>query len=147
VLFKCTQQSTKIDIWSAGVILLTILSKRFPFFNSADDIEAMIEIATIFGKSRMRQGAYLHGTVFATDIPTIGQGGFMLEKIILWSTCRNEGEGSEEKPLTDDEKLAVKFLERCLDLDPNKRISAEEALRHDFLREDEVSDDEMDLLC
>ena len=46
VLFKCTQQSTKIDIWSVGVILLTLLARRFPFFNSADDVDAMIEMAS-----------------------------------------------------------------------------------------------------
>jgi len=96
----------------------------------------MIEIATIFGVKRMRQCAYLHGTVFETTIPTIGQAGFSLEKIILWSTCRNDGgvEGAEV-PLTSEEKLAVRFLERCFELDPNKRISAEEALEHDFLKE------------
>lgn len=146
VLFKCTSQTTKIDIWSAGVILLTILSKRFPFFNSADDVEAMIEIATIFGLRRMKPCAFLHGTFFETSIPTIGQAGFSLEKIILWSTCRSEG-NTDENPLTDDEKMAVGFLSRCLELDPNKRISAEEALDHEFLREDVYTDeDEMHML-
>ena len=148
VLLKCTEQTTKIDIWSAGVMLLTILSRRFPFFNSADDVEAMIEIATIFGKARMKQCAYLHGAVFATDIPTIGQGGFTLEKIILWSTCRNDGgKDAEELPLTEEELLALRFLERCLDLDPKKRISAKEALEHEFLKDIEMSDEEeMDML-
>jgi cell division control protein 7 len=137
VLFKCTEQTTKLDVWSAGVILLTILSRRFPFFNSADDIEAMIEIATIFGVKKMKHCAYLHGTSFETTIPTIGQAGFSLEKIILWSTCRNDGgKGGAEEPLTDDEKLAVSFLECCFELDPNKRISAVEALEHPFLNED-----------
>ncbi|KAH8661546.1 kinase-like domain-containing protein [Tricladium varicosporioides] len=150
VLFKCTEQSTKIDIWSAGVMLLTILSRRFPFFNSADDVEAMIEIATIFGTRRMKSCAFMHGAVFESNIPTIGVAGFTLEKIILWSTCRNEG-GSEgkEKPLDDQEKLAVKFLERCFELDPNKRISAKEALEHEFLREtpfEDYDEDEMEML-
>jgi cell division control protein 7 len=142
VLFKCTEQTTKIDIWSAGVMLLTILSKRFPFFNSADDVEAMIEIATIFGTRRMKACAYLHGTYFETSIPTICDAGFSLEKIILWSTCRNGGgdEGAEI-PLTAEEKLAISFLDRCFELDPNKRISAAEALEHPFLKE--YSDDEM----
>jgi cell division control protein 7 len=135
VLFKCTEQTTAIDIWSAGVILLTILSKRFPFFNSADDVEAMIEIATIYGARRMKVAGLLHGCVFDTTIPTVGQQGFTLEKIILWSTCRGE-----DKPLTADEKLAVRFMERCMDLDPSRRITAEEALEHEFLRIDSSQD-------
>ena len=35
VLLKCTRQTCLIDNWSCGVILLTFLSKRFPFFHSA----------------------------------------------------------------------------------------------------------------
>lgn len=155
VLFKCTEQTTKIDIWSVGVILLTILSRRFPFFNSADDVEALIEIATIFGTKKMKAAGLLHGCVLETTIPTIGLHGFNLEKIILWSTCRTDGgRGGQGQPLDDEEKLAVEFLNRCMELDPSKRISAAEALEHDFLKlpeqglagyEEEV-DDEMDMV-
>lgn len=137
VLFKCTNQTTKLDIWSAGVILLTFLSRRFPFFNSADDVEAMIEIATIFGMQRMKSCAYLHGAVFETNIPTIGKSGFTLEKIIMWSKAVSS--------LSSEEKLAVALLERCFELDPNKRISAKEALEHDFLRVDD-EEDEMEII-
>lgn len=146
VLLKCTDQQSKLDIWSAGVILLTILSRRFPFFNSADDVEAMIEIATIFGVRRMKQCALLHGTVFETNIPTIGNAGFSLEKIIMWSTCRDGDEVKPPEPLTDEEKLAVRFLERCFELDPNKRISAEEALQHEFLREHWSDEEEISMI-
>ena len=150
VLFKCTEQTSRIDIWSAGVILLTILSKRFPFFNSADDIEAMIEIATIFGTKKMKAAAQQHGSMFETNIPTVGRDGFTFEKLILWSTCRD----AKKKPLTDGEKLALEFLGRCMELDPSRRITAREALEHDFLRAPEgqeghnndVSDDEIDML-
>jgi cell division control protein 7 len=148
VLFKCTEQTTAIDIWSVGVILLTILSKRFPFFNSADDVEAMIEIATIFGVRRMKAAGLMHGSVFETTIPTIGNQGFTMEKIILWSTCR-----TDDKPLDDGERMAVQFLERCMDLDPTRRITAAEALDHPFLKidqppEDDLGmDDHMDILA
>jgi cell division control protein 7 len=152
VLFKCTEQSTKIDIWSAGVVLLTILSKRFPFFNSVDDVEAMIEIATIFGRQRMQSAALLHGCMLETTIPTVGRSGFSFEGIILWSTSRNEAKDK----LTEEEELAVKFLSRCMELDPCRRISAEEALQHEFLcmgldesvegASDAGDDDEMDIL-
>jgi cell division control protein 7 len=136
VLFKCTSQSTKIDIWSAGVILLTILSKRFPFFNSSDDVDAIIEIATIFGKAKMRACAQLHGCTFETTIPTIGEKGFTLEKIILWATNRLQS-GSSSQNLEDQlppgEALAIQFLQRCFELNPANRISADEALKHEFL--------------
>ncbi|KAI1499277.1 kinase-like domain-containing protein [Biscogniauxia marginata] len=145
VLFKCTEQTTKIDIWSAGVILLTILCKRFPFFNSADDVEAMIEIATIFGSKRMKQAGQLHGCMFDTNIPSIGLQGFSFEKIMLWSTCRSDGKDAKTNSLTEEEKGAIEFLTRCMDLDPGRRISAEEALRHDFLQVDaEDGDAELD---
>jgi cell division control protein 7 len=126
------------------------MSRRFPFFNSADDVEAMIEIATIFGQKRMRAAGQLHGCMFETNIPTIGAAGFSLERIILWSTCRiDTGEG-----LSDDEKIALDFLNRCLELDPSRRISASEALDHEFLRMgldvhesmDLGEEDEMDIL-
>ncbi|MCJ1415101.1 hypothetical protein MMC32_001432 [Xylographa parallela] len=148
VLLKCTSQTTKIDIWSAGVILLTILSQRFPFFNSTDDIEAMIEIASIFGQRRMKACALLHGNVFECTIPTVGEKGYPLEKLIVWATCRVNEAGGETQ-LDAGEKAAIKFLERCLELDPKKRISAEGALQHEFLIErdpSEEEEDEMDMV-
>ncbi|KAH0390264.1 hypothetical protein KCU89_g15782, partial [Aureobasidium melanogenum] len=36
-------------------------------------------------------------------------------------------------PLTDEEKEAVQFMSLCLELDPSKRITADEALEHPFL--------------
>ncbi|KAL9114169.1 MAG: hypothetical protein Q9227_001941 [Pyrenula ochraceoflavens] len=128
VLFKCTAQTTKIDMWSAGVILLTLLARRFPFFNSADDVDAMIELSSIFGRRRMKTAAAMHGSIYETNIDTIGEKGFPFEKIILWSSCR------EREGLSPAEAQAVKFLGELMELDPNKRLSAKEALQHEFFR-------------
>ena len=51
---------TAIDIWSAGVILLSILTHKFPCFNSNDDTEALLEIAAIFGRNAMERCSLLH---------------------------------------------------------------------------------------
>jgi len=141
VLLKCTAQTTKIDIWSAGVILLTLLGRRFPFFNSADDIDAMIEIASIFGKKKMQGVAAMHGSVFETNIETIGEKGFTLEKIVLWASCREK----ESDQLHPGEIQAVDLLSGLLELDPNKRLSARQALEHEFFTspiEDEAEREE-----
>ena len=116
-----------------GVILLTVLAQRFPFFNSADDVEAMIEIATIFGQKKMKQCAALHGAVFECTLPTVGQGGFSLGHIVEWSTSVTRP--AEGVALAADVKKTVKFLELCLELDPRRRISARTALASDFLVE------------
>lgn len=141
VLLKCTAQTTKIDIWSAGVILLTLLGRRFPFFNSADDIDAMIEIASIFGKKKMQGVAAMHGSVFETNIETIGEKGFTLEKIVLWASCREKADDN----LHAGECQAVDLLTGLLELDPNRRLSAKQALDHEFFThpvEDEVEKEE-----
>lgn len=138
VLFKCTSQTTKIDIWSTGVILLTLLSRRFPFFNSTDDVDAMIEIASIFGRKRMKVCAAMHGSVFESNIETIGERGFTLERIVVWASCREKEQG----PLGRAEVQAVEFLEGLLELDPQKRWSAKEALHHDFFVRPEVDEGE-----
>ena len=136
----------KIDIWSVGVILLTILAQRFPFFNSADDVDAMVEIATIFGRQRMKQCAILHGSTFECTLNTVGEKGHSLPHIVQWSTSITKPE--HEDHLEPDVKEAVKFLELLLELDPKKRLSARAALAHDFLIDDpyDTEADEMDVL-
>ena len=135
VLLKCTAQTCAIDIWSAGVILLTLLAHRFPFFHSTDDVDALLELTNIFGCRRMRETALLHGQIFETNIPSYSENGHKLEKIILWSTNRggHDEQGRSIARLEPDEMEAVAFLERCLECDPGKRITAEEALRHPFI--------------
>ena len=41
--------SLAVDIWSAGVILLSFLSGRYPFFKAKDDLSSLAQIITVFG--------------------------------------------------------------------------------------------------
>ncbi|KAF2876691.1 kinase-like domain-containing protein [Massariosphaeria phaeospora] len=149
VLIKCTQQNTSIDMWSAGVILLTLLTRRFPFFHSQDDIDALLEITTLFGRKRMKETSLLHGQIFETNIPSYSDGGHSLERIILWCTGRTGDKNGPKKELEPEEKEAVQFLYRLLECDPAKRITADEALRHPFIEkahEDSEPEEDMDLV-
>ncbi|XP_049273218.1 cell division cycle 7-related protein kinase isoform X2 [Rhipicephalus sanguineus] len=49
VLLKYRNQTTAVDMWSAGVIFLSLLSGRYPFFRAQDDLTALAEIITVIG--------------------------------------------------------------------------------------------------
>nr|XP_034365409.1 cell division cycle 7-related protein kinase isoform X3 [Arvicanthis niloticus] len=62
VLTKCPDQTTAIDMWSAGVIFLSLLSGRYPFYKASDDLTALAQIMTIRGSRETIQAAEAFGT-------------------------------------------------------------------------------------
>nr|XP_060629894.1 cell division cycle 7-related protein kinase [Anolis sagrei ordinatus] len=61
VLIKCPHQSTAIDMWSAGIIFLSLLSDRYPFYKAGDDLTALAQIMTIRGSRETIQAARTFG--------------------------------------------------------------------------------------
>ena len=53
VLMGGWNQSTKIDVWSAGVILLCLMTRRYPFFKAGDDVVGLCEVAAVVGSHRV----------------------------------------------------------------------------------------------
>ncbi|KAG1752500.1 kinase-like protein [Suillus paluster] len=82
VLLKCNQQTGAIDVWSAGMILLFFLAGKFPLLQSSDDVEALMEIATIIGRQKMEKTAILHSRTFATNVPSISQEGMSWREFV-----------------------------------------------------------------
>jgi cell division control protein 7 len=125
VLLKCHHQTIAIDIWSAGVILLCILSTRYPFFTAPDDLVSLAEIAALFGTQELREVALkLNRTIkFPCDPQNI-------PKTPLKDLCNKLTSRKEQIP-----DSAFHLLERCLDLNPSSRITAKEALNHPFFHE------------
>ncbi|KAL4687191.1 hypothetical protein H8959_019319 [Pygathrix nigripes] len=61
VLTKCPNQTTAIDMRSAGVIFLSMLSGRYPFYKASDDLTALAQIMTIRGSRETIQAAKTFG--------------------------------------------------------------------------------------
>lgn len=55
---------TAIDMWSAGVVFLSLLSARYPFFKASDDLTALAQIMTIRGSKETVQAAKLFGMLY-----------------------------------------------------------------------------------
>jgi cell division control protein 7 len=77
--------------------------------------------------------------VFQAVIPTLSENVMPFWQLILWTKSENREPDWEER-------LALEFLDSCMELNPQKRISAAEALEHSFLKcaeEDELVEDEV----
>ncbi|KAI8913598.1 kinase-like domain-containing protein, partial [Gorgonomyces haynaldii] len=122
VLFKVINQTKSIDLWSVGVIMLSILCGVFPFFKSNDDQDALVEISILFGSDRMKELAKHWNRSYDTNIPSISNTGISLADLIL-----------KFNPNAELDPILLDFLEGLLELYPNRRLTAKAALEHEFL--------------
>ncbi|KAI8997593.1 kinase-like domain-containing protein [Pilobolus umbonatus] len=129
VLLRADNQTTAIDIWSVGSIMLSYLMGKYPFFLSNDEADAMVEMTQLFGVTEMSSLATELDRRFETNIPGLPE-----TRIDFMEECKRQN-GSvisswDPAQFTEAVKLAVNMLEP----NPKNRLSAEEALRHPFFR-------------
>lgn len=126
VLFRSLHQGPKADIWSAGVTLLYLMIGRTPF---AGDTEQNIkEIAKLRGSEDLWEVAKLHNheSVFPMDLLDVKY----LSPINIREWCAR----NTRRPdfLRAIPRSLFDLVDKCLTVNPRQRISAEEALSHEF---------------
>ncbi|KAK9927689.1 hypothetical protein M0R45_024861 [Rubus argutus] len=126
VLFRSPHQGHKIDVWSAGVTLLYLLIGRTPFFGEPE--QNIKDIAKLRGSEDLWEVAKLHDreSSFPVDLYSTD----CLPSIKLKDWCRRSTKRPDffekiPRPLFD-------LVDKCLTVNPRLRISAEEALKHEF---------------
>ncbi|GAA5826303.1 hypothetical protein JCM11251_007247 [Rhodosporidiobolus azoricus] len=147
VLLKCPDQTVALDIWSVGIILLCFLTRRFPFFNSNDDTEALAEITAIFGKKRMELCASMHNRIFQTNVPDYESPPHrtlhdlvkeLNPPILVENSPDPYGPVPDPNPESwypgSELQQCVDMMKKCLELDCTKRWTADELLRHPFFK-------------
>ncbi|KAL0130659.1 hypothetical protein PUN28_002349 [Cardiocondyla obscurior] len=136
VLLKYPLQTSAIDIWACGMIMLCILSGSQQFFRSPNDCTALAEITTIFGSKEVQKCAQKLGRKVIFSENLLGQN---IKSLCLKLKQRNkvtyDTESNIHKVPADIEypKEAYNLLTKLLDLDYKTRITAEQALVHPFL--------------
>lgn len=158
VLLKYQRQGTAIDMWAAGVILLSLLSGRYPFFKANDDLIALTQIMTIRGSKETIQTAKLLGkeVVCSCDLPRLNLKRLCekLRKVpsrpqeTVMTELQNMPQSGESTQTQDHPRIinteltsdripheAYELLDRLLDLNPETRITASMALKHSMFKD------------
>ncbi|KAI9276059.1 kinase-like domain-containing protein [Sporodiniella umbellata] len=131
VLLRVVHQTTAVDIWSVGIILLSLLTRVFPFFVGYDEADSVVEIANVFGYHTLQKMAFKYNRIVHSNIC-----GLPAEKVPLKKLCAYYN-GDELCAWPDaDIRAVLNLLEKCLQLDPTERITARDALKHPFLHFD-----------
>lgn len=119
-MLKCEYQTVAIDVWSAGVTLLSFFTRRYPFFCKQDDMTCLCEIADMCGTRPMIEAATALGKILI--LPSE----YSKEPRDWRAFCEWLNQGTK-LPVPDQ---GYDLLKRLLDVNPNTRITARDALRH-----------------
>ncbi|BBN12355.1 hypothetical protein MPTK1_5g19420 [Marchantia polymorpha subsp. ruderalis] len=116
ILLGTTDYSTRIDIWSAGCIFAEMALGR-PLFQAMSEIEQIMKIFYIMGTPNELSWPGVNSlTDFRPNFPQ-------------WRGQRLEVEVTRFDP------DAIDLLYRMLNMDPNFRITAKEALNHEYFHD------------
>eukprot|EP00477_Mikrocytos_mackini_P001496 GAHX01001609.1.p1 GENE.GAHX01001609.1~~GAHX01001609.1.p1 ORF type:complete len:347 (-),score=59.84 GAHX01001609.1:35-1030(-) len=128
VLARAKNQTTSVDIWSAGVIFLCLVTKRFPFFRSKDDIGGLIEMYYVVGGKNMNEG--LKSIRRRLEINDKKNYNTNMKSFLLKLKVPSPTVIDLQK---DDD--AFDLLSKMLEVNPYKRITAEKAMEHPFFKD------------
>ncbi|CAL4124931.1 unnamed protein product, partial [Meganyctiphanes norvegica] len=102
VLIRHPYQGTAVDMWSAGVIFICLLSGRYPFFRASDDISTLAEICTLLGTNTLKKVAAKLEKLF-----TCSEERKPLDLMKVCEVLRNNKLSSEEKMSQDNDTKTI----------------------------------------
>ncbi|KAK6026803.1 kinase domain protein, partial [Ostertagia ostertagi] len=126
ILLRFDEQTTEIDIFAAGVTMLSFLLKKHPVFRPANDVEALAQMATFLGSS-----ALVKARNFGKDIRDAENCKPGCKSCMTLIYQNNSGfcfckhsERESMNQLVGAERVAFEVLTHCLDPNPLRRYTA-----------------------
>ncbi|KAH9622008.1 hypothetical protein KSS87_020066 [Heliosperma pusillum] len=139
LLLGAKEYSTAIDMWSLGCIMAELLSKE-PLFNGKTEFDQLDKIFRILGTPNetiwpgMKKLPGVKVNFVKHQLPALGGSG-----LAFWPHRYNQlrkkfpATSFTGSPVLSD--AGFDLLNRLLTYDPDKRITADAALKHDWFRE------------
>ncbi|KAK9716298.1 hypothetical protein RND81_06G223800 [Saponaria officinalis] len=126
VLLRSSYQGPKIDVWSAGVTLLYLITGKMPF--SGDPEQNMKDIVKMKGNEELWEVAKLHNreSSFPKELLDVR----FLQSMTIKEWC--VANTKRVKFLDAIPASLFDLIEKCLTVNPRLRITAEEAFKHKF---------------
>jgi cell division control protein 7 len=164
ILDKTTANFVAIDVWSAGIMLLSMLTCKFPIFNSSDDVEALMEIAALFGRSAMEKCAFIHRELpllftlmsdrtMITNVPTLDTPPPTFSTLVtklnphVYTPPTSKLDPEDARQHIEMIDAGIDLCRRMLRLDSTNRITAAAALKHRFFGDHaETDEDDVEIL-
>jgi mitogen-activated protein kinase 1/3 len=125
VILKAAQYTKAIDIWSIGCIFAELLG-RTPLFPGQDYLDQLQRIIAVTGTPRPADMAYITNTKALDYIKNLPKRSKLPLKTLY----------------PEAEESALDLLEKMLEFNPEKRITAEECLAHSYFEEYHNAEDE-----
>ncbi|KAL4353662.1 hypothetical protein GQ457_06G037500 [Hibiscus cannabinus] len=127
VLLRSQHQGPKIDVWSAGVTLLYLMIGKSPFIG--DPEQNIKDIANLRGSEDLWEVAKLHNR--ESSFPEELYGNQSLTSMNLREWCQKNTKRLDF--LSEIPSSLYDLVDKCLTVNPRLRITAEDALKHEFL--------------
>ncbi|GMT05678.1 hypothetical protein PENTCL1PPCAC_27852, partial [Pristionchus entomophagus] len=154
ILLRLDRQTPVIDVWSAGITMLSLLCRKHPLFRPVDDAEALKQIAQVLGSKTLEELAVEEGCHLEMKPACTGIDLVKLMKCLRpgvtalsqfnkecrecsrfihdnsstrYCICASSQEDSFAS-LPNDERLALEVLRRCLVVNPQSRYTAQMVL-------------------
>lgn len=111
-----------IDIWALGCVLAELIFQRRPFFAGKSNPDQLLKIAKVLGTKKLNE--YVEELKIQIDPSLKDMLGKQSEK--AWDTFKT----NKNEHFYSDE--AIDLLSKMLQFDHTKRITAREAMAHDY---------------
>ena len=125
IMLNWMHYNKTVDIWSVGCIMAELLTGK-SLFPGTDHIDQLTRIMSLVGTP---------GTELLAKITSAEARNYILSLPVM-------DKRDFRKYFVGTSGLAIDLLEKMLELDPDKRITAEEALAHRYLQQYADPDDE-----